>query len=59
MKQNNFNELRNLNDELKTKRFENDYDYPWDDRYTTGIFDIDRIRRSFDVSEIVLASKKY
>ena len=59
MKKNNFNELREMNSDISSKRFENDYDYPWDDNYTAGIFNIDGIKRSFDLSEIISASKKY
>ena len=59
MKQNNFREIRDSNGETKPKRFENDYDYPWDENYTTGLFNIEGIKHSLDINEIITASKKY
>ena len=60
MKSNNYQEIRDLKSDAQAERFENDYDYPWDENYTTGIFNIDGIiKRSFNINELVTASKKY
>jgi len=57
------NDYRNLREEaLRLRRYANDHSYPWDERYTMDIFNIDAIKRNVNMDGVLSAtraSKKY
>ena len=54
--------VKGIRKEIRVKRFQNDYDYPWDERYTVDFGGIDTIKRCMDFDGIITSGrtgKKY
>jgi len=54
--------IRGIRRDKNVRRFENDYDYPWDERYTLDIRGVDSIKRCIGIDGYTASgrsSKKY